>query len=298
MTVFLQMTVFLNTVVVVGPAKSGPTTPASVRGILEFGDVDGVILPPSLIEPLCSDSEGLKQLRKLKYIYFAGAPLPPSAANKLVGHVPVKPAMGSTEAGAYFIKTCGDEDWQYYSFRPAMGVEFEQRTAELYELVFVRKPEFARWQQIFQVYPNLHRFPTKDLWTKHPTKPGLWRYAGRSDDLIVLSHGEDLYASDIEAAIEKHPEVAAALVGGQGRPRPFLIVEWKSDSEGNEDRLEELWPVIEEANRKCSDYVKLSRPLVFFTDPAKPLVRTAKGTVSRRQSLELYAAEIDRLYKG
>lgn len=298
MTVSLQMTVFLNTVVVVGPANSGPTTSASVGDILKFGDVAGAILPPSLIEPLCRDSRGLERLRQLKYVYFAGAPLPASAAKELVDHVPVHPAMRSTEAGAYFIKIRGDDDWEYYSFRPAMGVEFEQSTAELYELVFVRKPELARWQQIFQVYPDLDRFSTKDLWTKHPTKPDLWRYAGRSDDLVILSHGEDLYATDIEVAIEKHPDVAAALIGGQGRPRPFLIVEWKNDPEGSDGRLEKLWPVVEQANERCSDYVKLSRPLVFFTDPAKPLVRTAKGTVSRRQSLGLYASKIDELYKG
>lgn len=298
MTVALQMTVFLNSVVVVGPP--GPATAANVTQILEFGNVAGAMLPPSLIEDICRDPLGLERLRRLKYVYFAGAPLPRSVAEQLSGYGKLQPAMGSTEAGAYFLQIRNNSDWDYYSFRPAMGVEFEQRTGELYELVFQRKPELERWQQLFHVYPNLDRFPTKDLWAKHPSEPGLWRYAGRIDDLIVFSHGEDLYASDMEAEIQKHPDVSAALIGGDGRPRPFLIVELNHDAvvmeSEKESRLRNLWPVIETANEQCSDYVKLSRKLIIFADPAKPLVRTAKGTISRQQSLALYSEDVERLY--
>ncbi|KAL9117987.1 MAG: hypothetical protein Q9187_005473 [Circinaria calcarea] len=179
-----------------------------------------------------------------------------------------------------------------------MGVEFEQRTTDLYELVFVRKAELERWQQLFHVYPDLNRFPTKDLFRKHHSEPELWQYAGRTDDLIIFSHGEDLYASDMEAEIEKHPDVAAALIGGNGRSRPFLLIEWKDNARIAETKLNELWPVVEKANKQCSDYVKLSRRLIIFTDHAKPLVRTAKGTVSRQQSLTLYLQEIDKLYNS
>jgi hypothetical protein len=299
MTVALQMTVFLNTVVVVG--SPGPATGANVTQILEFGNVAGAMLPPSLIEDMCCDPAGLEGLRRLKYVYFAGAPLPLSVAEQLSGYGKLQPAMGSTEAGAYFLQIRNTSDWEYYSFRPAMGVEFEQRTKDLYELVFQRKPELKRWQQLFHVYPNLSRFPTKDLWTKHRSEPDLWRYAGRTDDLIIFSHGEDLYASDMEAEIQKHLDVGAALIGGEGRHRPFLIVELTHDAVvmGNErgSRLTQLWPVVETANERCSEYVKLSKSLIIFADPAKPLLRTAKGTVSRRQSLALYSEEIERLYQ-
>ncbi|MCJ1383912.1 hypothetical protein MMC17_007026 [Xylographa soralifera] len=214
MTVALQMTVFLNTVVVIGLASLGPATAASVTKILEFGNVAGAMMPPFLIEALACDLVGLERQQDLKYIYFAGAPVSKSFAKKLIGHVKLQPGMGTTEAGAYFIQIRSSDDWNYYRFRPGIGVELEQKTAELYELVFVRKAELERWQQLFQVYPGLDRFPTKDLFRKHPSEPNLWQYAGRTDDLIVFSHGEDLYASDIEAEIEKHPNVAAALIGG------------------------------------------------------------------------------------
>ncbi|KAL9098557.1 MAG: hypothetical protein Q9187_009636, partial [Circinaria calcarea] len=135
------MTVFLNTTIVIGPGSLGPATAASVTQILEFGNAAGAIMPPSLIETLCCDPVDLKRLRDLKYIYFAGAPLPRSVAEKLSEHVKLLPAMGTTEAGACFIQIRNDDDWDYYRFRPGMGVEFEQRTTDLYELVFVRKAE-------------------------------------------------------------------------------------------------------------------------------------------------------------
>lgn len=299
MTVALQMTVFLSTVVVVG--SPDPATAANVTQILEFGNVAGAILPPSLIEDICREPIGLERLRRLKYVYFAGAPLSRSIAEQLSDYGKLEPAMGSTEAGAYFLQIRNNSDWDYYSFRPAMGVEFKQRTEELYELVFQRKAELERWQQLFHVYPNLDRVPTKDLWAKHPSEPDLWRYAGRTDDLIILSHGEGLYASDMEVEIQSHPDVSAALIGGEGRPRPHLIVELIHDATVTENEkgswLEKLWPVIETANERCSEYVKLSKDLIIFADPTKPLLRAVKGSILRRQSLTLYLEEIESLYR-
>lgn len=45
------------------------------------------------------------------------------------------------------------------------------------------------------------------------------------DDLIILSPDEDLFASEIERVIESDARVKTALVGGEGRKRPLLILE-------------------------------------------------------------------------
>ena len=45
------------------------------------------------------------------------------------------------------------------------------------------------------------------------------------DDLIVLSHGKKIYTSRMEWLVQEHPLVRTALIGGHGRPRPFLLVE-------------------------------------------------------------------------
>lgn len=298
MTAALQWTAFLNMVLVNGPSTS--MTSDEVLQLLQFGKVSGMVVPPSVLDDICRHPQGVDRLRKLQYIYFAGAPLSAATAEHLVGHCQIQPGMGSTEAGAYFISVRNDDDWKYYGFRPSMGVEFEQRTPELFELVFRRKTELARWQQVFHLYPDLDVFPTKDLWAKHPSKPGLWRYMARTDDLIVLSHGEGLWASEMEADIQKHPSVRTALIGGQGQPHPFVIIELVDETAAlgrdKASRLVDIWPAIARANEKCSDPVKLTKELVLFTHPDKPLTRTAKATVPKPSAFTLYSAEIENLY--
>lgn len=105
----LQSTAFLNTVIVTGP--TGSATAASVAYTLEFGEVDGVMLPPSLVEDVCRDPIGLARLRRVKYVYFTGASLLTSAVEQLSDHVKSHSAMGSTEAGAYFLRMWVDNEW-------------------------------------------------------------------------------------------------------------------------------------------------------------------------------------------
>ncbi|MCJ1465426.1 hypothetical protein MMC07_004044 [Pseudocyphellaria aurata] len=310
MTVALQLTVFLHIIMVVGPV-SVPATAPVVSQILQHGAVEAAILPPSLLEDLCANPDSLALIRRqLQAVYFGGAPLPKAVGALISPYVKLMPAIGSTEAGGYFVEVRsndGPDDWSYYSFRPAMGCVFEPRTKSgLYELIFRRRPEYERWQQIFHVYPDLDEFPTKDLWAKHPTREGLWEYAGRTDDLVILSHGEDLHASKMEATIEEHADVKAALIGGEGRKKPFLILELtpgarKSSGDGpvapdDDAVIDALWPAVQNANRLCSDYVQLSKPLTMLTSPSRPFLRTAKDTVARRDSLALYGDDISALY--
>ena len=93
----------------------------------------------------------------------------------------------------------------------------------------------------------------------------------------------------MEAEIQKHPDVRSALIGGQGRPHPFLIVDLidnaaLSESE-KESKLTNIWPYVVIANERCSDYVKLTMSLVIFTDLERPLPRTAKIQCPDSQAL-------------
>jgi hypothetical protein len=138
-----------------------------------------------------------------------------------------------------------------------MGVELEQRTGNLYDVVFNRKPELELWQQVFKVFPDLDRYPTRDLWEKHPSQEDLWRYAGRVDDPIILSNGSILEASSVETEVAKCPDVRVALLGGQERAGPFLIIEVVDDklSPGTDKdmKLAKTWPYVECGNDICSD---------------------------------------------
>lgn len=149
------------------------------------------------------------------------------------------------------------------------------------------------------VYPDRDRFETKDLWVQHPVHKGLWKIVGRTDDYMVLSHGDGLYAASLEPEIEAHPAVRSALIGGHGRPAPVLLVELYPDAIAEGDReefLSSLQPYLEKVNERCHDCVKLSRDRVIFATEEKPFLRTIKGSVARLQTLDLYRDEIAALF--
>ncbi|KAL8788738.1 MAG: hypothetical protein Q9213_001552 [Squamulea squamosa] len=179
----------------------------------------------------------------------------------------VQPGVGSTEAGAYFIQIRkDDDDCEYYQFRP--------------------RSELKRWQQVFVIYPDVDEFQTKDLWTKHPSKSDLWRYVGRTDDLVILSNGLNIEPSAMEAAVQRSPNVRVALIRGQGRPRPFALVERVDDASDIGGGTGEALVVVERANKGCAESVRVGNEMVLF----------AKATVARQRSFELYEEELEGLY--
>jgi len=58
----------------------------------------------------------------------------------------------------------------------------------------------------------------KDLYVKHPTKPGLWAYNGRNDDIVVLSNGYKISPLDTEALITTHPAIDGCLMVSKKAP--------------------------------------------------------------------------------
>jgi acyl-coenzyme A synthetase/AMP-(fatty) acid ligase len=296
MYVALQFTVFFGGVAVFGPP--GDTSATLVRDTLRYGNCQAIVSPPFYIEAMASEPLGLKTLRDLDYIYFAGAPMSRATAEKLVPYVPVMPGMGTTESGMYFIKPRDEQDWEYYTFRESNGIEFDHLDEDMYELVLRRKPELARWQQIFQLHPEMEESRTGDIWVQHQTKPGAWKMIGRTDDLVVFSHGKKLNAAAVEMELGQCPGVAGVIVGGRQRARPFVLVEWEGEGGGDETRLDQLWAAMERINEGLSEFVRMQRELILPTGPGKKLVRNAKGGPARRASQALFAEETARLYSS
>ena len=300
----LAMTSYLHMVAVRGPP--GPPSPKTVTNILRFGHVDGALLTPSLIDLMCLPTEGLAAMRDLQYIHYAGAPLSTKSGKLLASHARLSPSIGSTEAGGYpTILRETTEDWDYVSFSDHAGVRFEPRFENLHELVFIRDPS-AKLQQIFLVHPDEDRFETNDLWAQHPSKRGLWKLVGRTDDYVYFSHGEGLHASKLEPEIENHPSVRAALIGGHGYLAPVLLIELLDEARkgmesvkgARSDLLGSLQLYIDAANSHCHPKVQLSLERVIFASRDKPFVRTLKGSVARNQSLKLYEKEIAALFES
>lgn len=93
------------------------------------------------------------------------------------------------------------EDAPYLKFSPLWGQQMRERLDGLYELVMVQDTALEDYQSVFTTFPNTEEYATRDLFSQHPTKEGLWKFEGREDDIIVLSSGEKFNPISIEDAV-------------------------------------------------------------------------------------------------
>ncbi|THV47479.1 hypothetical protein BGAL_0307g00020 [Botrytis galanthina] len=205
---------------------------------------------------------------------------------------------GSTESVSYpLIREIGDwepKDWRYFHAHPAAGLQFRLHTEgeNLYEAYFVRNPKPDEEQPVFKLFPTLQEFRSKDLYSPHPSKPDLWIYEMRSDDMIPLSNGQIANPSIMEHAVLDCTGIKEAVVlpvqkiGLENYITCIaLLIEPTSEGlsdEQKDDLIRELWPIVEKTNSYYRTNAFVENKRILFVDPRKSLARTAKGTVSRK----------------
>ena len=295
----LQLTVYWNTVIVMGPVSDETTPVDVVDWVLQYGNVNGALFPACLLEDMTPNPPMFERIKQLNFVAFAGAPLSKLTGDLIAPHTNLVPIIGSTEVGLFTNYVLDSANWNYYKFQRMAGFEFEKHSDTLYELVVRKSPVLTRWQQVFYLYPSLKEFHTKDLFCKHPTEPDAWTFAGRTDEVITLTSGR-LHGGGMEAEIQRHPKVQAALIGGERRKRPFLLVEMAPCDGENKMRRrhlqEMIWPTVQKANESCTEPFRLSKSLIIIAKASRPLVRSPSGAVLRRESFALYKKDIDKLY--
>lgn len=171
----------------------------------------------------------------------------------------------------------------------------------LYELVITRTDLINRTQAYFHTCPHLEVFRTRDLFAPIEGTDSWWTFRGRIDNWVTMSNGLKMDPTDMENIISAHPDVKGALVAGSHRFRLCLLIELRSESvpkcdEERQERLDELWPTINEANQAAPKFGRVPRELVIFASPDKPFGRASKGTIQRRLSIAAYEGEIEDMY--
>ena len=226
-------------------------------------------------------------------------PLARRAGDMVAKYVKLISILGSSETAMSPMYHKEPEDWMYFHFNPKMkGVEFREVGDGLYEQIFVRDPSTDPYHATFYTFPDQSEYSMKDLFSKHPTKPDLWFYEGRSDDTIVFSNGEKFNPSGMEATLRTHPDVSRAIVVGQARFEPAALIELKASSskDAKNELLDSFTPYLIKVNETAPAYAKLQRDHIVFTKPDKPMSLADKGTVKRAATTKAYEEEIDQLY--
>lgn len=169
-----------------------------------------------------------------------------------------------------------------------------------FELVIFADESNQDAAPVFHNLPGENPFHTKDLFTQHPTKPDLFKYYGRKDDILVLSNGEKVNPIPLEQHIQADASLKGVLLTGNGRTQPVLLVEPKDtlNEPGRARLIDRLWPRIEQADGLVAGPGRVSRGMVICATSEKPFTRTSKGTIVRKLTQDDYQADIDRLYEG
>ncbi|KAI0436490.1 hypothetical protein F4803DRAFT_556958 [Xylaria telfairii] len=309
-----------NQTVVIFPLPGGILAPDHFRPhfleCVRAARPDIALLPAGFIHAIAQDPEMLAAARDhLEYIFYTGGDVADVYGNIVSEHVKLFNVNGSTEMASYAsLRPGGPWDrsiWKYMMPHPNAGIDFRCHSWDggdpKYEAVIVRNPNPDDIQPIFSVFPDRQEHRSGDLFSPHPTKPGLWRYRGRADDCFVLVTGSNINPLAMEGHVCGNAEVKSAVMLGQRRPRPGLLIELQDeilaeeailadDPERRAALISSIWPAIERGNKEYYDLAHVQKDRIIFTLPERPMIKTPKGTVMRRQTLELYAKEIDEMY--
>ncbi|KAF7131232.1 hypothetical protein CNMCM5793_004282 [Aspergillus hiratsukae] len=284
------------------PFVAMPDQPLSVNlliDVIRATHPTATILPPSILEDMSRSPEALECLGTLKFVCYGGAPLAKEVGDKLSQYTQVRNPIGSTEMGIISsLVPEGKENWGYFEWNPAYGVDMQPVADDLYELVIPRVEDSRRMHGIFHTFPTLKEYRSKDIYVQHPENPKLWQYRGRLDDVIVLSNGEKLNPVTLEKVVEGHPSVRRALVVGQGRFQTCLLIEPAIDVLNGDERnfVDTIWPLVQAANKTVPRYGQVLKNMIRLASPGKPFKLTPKGTTQRHAVNADYAEEIDAMY--
>ncbi|KAJ4370312.1 hypothetical protein N0V86_009049 [Didymella sp. IMI 355093] len=290
---------FNNTTTVLGPPEQ--TTVEVLEAMMRHADIDSASCTPATLEELARRPDALANLGGLKHIAYVGGSISQTAGDIVSQYIPLVTLMASTETVTMVQHITDYEDWSYVCINPLLnGVEMRP-VADLFELVYVRKPECAEFQGVFKVFPHLLEYSMRDLYSKHPTKPHHWKHEGRKDDIIVFRNGAKFNPMLHERSIAQHPKVHACLVVGTGRSKPAAIVElhpqhYTEDSSARQALLKEIWPQVRRANDVADTAGQLEQRYVMFAKKGKPFEMGLKGNVQRYTTTRLYIQEIEDLY--
>ena len=227
MTMNVLINAFYGTCNVLGPAHVSPSL-ALIDSLLDHAKIKVWSIIPSIVDEIGETPAVHEKFKDAKIIIASGGersstetncllmlqgPVGYESANKATQSVRIMNLTGTTEGifmGSLLVER---EDWIYFCFHPYAHFDFREIEPGVFEQCIVRdESKVGLFQGIFHTFPDVQEMSLKDLYTQHPTKPGLWLYKGRIDDVVVLSNGNKIHPKDVEAVISSHPAVSACLI--------------------------------------------------------------------------------------
>ena len=302
--------VFLDSPCIMLPQGETSLTPKTFKKIIKMNKVDGMRCPPHTITTLYDDPASKELLRSLEFVVYLGAPLNQAIGDDLCQYTRLSPAIGSTENGDQLsLRPANRRLWYTHEYVPENGhkmVPLEVPGEDLHELV-LEAPTDGRMNPFQLAFWNtahrhLDRIKTKELYRPVIDSDARtrWAFSARKDDLTKLSWLAKFNAQDIEGRILQHSDVERVLVGGEGRPTPYVIMQAKEgvlDRKSEAQLLDDLYKqVISGANKADINEISIPKETLLLAKQEKPFHVNLKQVVQRRAVEQDYMEEIEQAY--
>ena len=250
---------------------------------------------PSILDDvlLMQGDEGINILQELDFVAFGGSPLKASVGDALEARkVPLLNHYGVAEVGPLSLIFSPGKD---YNFR------FARLRADLHMDIVELPSQDSEPRYKLSVYPvdGGPAFEIQDQLIKNKGTSRDFTAAGRDDDIIVLGTGEKVLPRLLEHALTECSRVKGALVFGAGRSEVGVLVEPRERIEDKdpEEFRDSLWPIVAAECQKMDAHARVaSKEGILITSEGKPLPRSDKGSIMRREAYRVYDSEISAVY--
>ena len=112
-----------------------------------------------------------------------------------------------------------------------------------------------------------------------------------------------MFPVPIENEIMAHPEIKAALVIGNGKPHPILLIEpsekfTKLEHQSQAQKLVRhvVLPILDEVNQTYPPYGRIDREMILVIPSGESMPTNTKGYISRKLTTERYEAMVTPLF--
>lgn len=196
------------------------------------------------------------------------------------------------------VRPPGDTAWNYLRILPQVKqfLLMDEIAPRIYECVAL---DGLKSKSTINSNDPPNSFRTRDLFTRHPKNPHFWKYVSRLDDRLTLVNGEKVLPIPIEGRIRQEALVQEAVVFGDGKTVPGLIIV-RADAAANlsdEEFLQHIWPSVEDANSRAESFARIPREMVVVLPAGTTYACTDKSTFIRAQVYEQFKREIEDAYR-
>ena len=281
------------------PSSSSVPSGSSIVELIKREKAQSLMTVPSILEDVSSseDPEGIEVLKNLNFVAFGGGPLKASVGHKLsAAKGRLLNHYGATEIGpiAPIFIPPADYDYHFFRMRKDLDLELAKLPAD--------EEERSRYKLTALPFGWTSKMEVQDELISNPLYPETdFSAIGRKDAMILLATGEKVVPNTLETGLSEAAMIKAAIAFGDGQFELGVIVEPQNalNPEAREDFVSSIWPLVIEINKKMDGHAQISgKAAVVVTTLEKPLPRSDKGSVMRREAYKLFEEEISQAYRG